>query len=386
MKFSVTSIIKNRNLYLTTFVTFLIIAYISILSNLWLNAYSNISTSYQSFTPKESLIIEKINIEKPTKYIDISEIESIDKILGEFDAIIKKTIYRVEFSGLAKNGEFEAEFSGIGIDLKRDKSNLDNYIQITKGLNLQEDSQNSIIISETIAKNLRVDVNQSIELYVLNRDDEIFNDEVMNIASLNISGIFQEPFSSNSLIILPIRLSDFILKTSTINSVIIEFYLKEDSKRFKLEVNEKLKSIGLNIKENKNISQFQDWHNILYVLYTFLLFTVVIIAHRDSRLLIERKRNNISTLIHYDWKRSDIFLLNLKENLIFNILAFGFLTIIIFAILSLNINYPSIFTNFNLNIHIDVKFLDVILYSIPIFIINFLVHTIIFQLFSNFKR
>jgi len=385
MRFSIISIIQNRGIYISTLLTFIVLAYLTIFSKYWILEYQTLASMQKELSPKHSFVIKKDLQFSDSKAIDMLEIEEVEKILGKYDSIIKKLFYRVEFSGLAKNGDLRTEFKGFGIDLKRDEDSLNRYIFIERGESLTDKSKNSIIISQTMASKLKVDINESLEIFILNRDNEMI-DEVVNIASLKVNGIFKEPFEESNMLFLSIRLSDFILKTSDLDSIIVEFYLQNDADSIREELNLQFKDLGLKIEDNISQNRLEIFDKIVNTIYIFILFLVLILAYRDTQLLIERKRTNIRTLIHHNWKFLNISILNIQESIIFNLSAFIITFIIVTTIFSLNIGYPSIFTSVNIPIYLDPKLVDIMIYIIPLFILNFIVQNIGFIFFANFKR
>jgi len=385
MKFSINSILKNRAIYITTFITFFILAFLTIFTKYWISQYLELEYLQKDLITKESLVVKKGLTFQDSEIITLADIHKVEKILSEYDSVIKKVFYRVKFSGIAKNDEFSTNFQGFGIDLKRDANSITEFIKIKQGQNLSNISKHSIIISEKMAKELKVDVNDSLELFVLNRDNEMIDDEVMNIASLRINGIFQEPFSNRNLLFLSMPLSNFILKTSDVNSIIIDFYLTVDAKRVKKELSKKLEKFGMKIKE-RNIKELEKAEIIEISIYILILFFVIILSFRDVKILIENRRNNIKALIQYNWTSFQIFRLNLSEILIFNTLAFIISAFIILFIFSLNLSYPSIFTNFNIYINISPEISNILVYLLPLFIVNIIIQIIWFLLFAKFKR
>ena len=385
MKYSINSIIKNREIYITTFITFFVLAFLTIFTKYWINEYLQLETLQKDLITKESLVIKKGLNFQDSEIINLADTQQVEKILSEYDSVIKKVFYRVEFSGLAKNDEFATNFRGFGIDLKRDESSLNKFIQIEKGQNLSINYKNSIIISQNMANRLKVDINDSLEIFVLNRDNEMIDDEVVNIASLRINGIFKEPFNNRNLLFLPIRLSDFILKTSDLNSIIVDFYLEVDAKRVKEELNQKLQKFGMKIEEIK-IVEIEKIQKIEIAIYILILFFATILAFRDVKILIEKRRKNIRALIQYNWGKFQIFRLNFSEVMIFNILAFLLSAFLILLIFSFNFSYPSIFTIFNIEINISPTIFDILIYLSPLFILNSIIQIIWFMFFANFKR
>jgi len=385
MRFSLKSIAQNRGLYISTFLTFLVLAYLTIFSKYWIGEYLTLTTAQKDLISKESLIIKKDILTTNSQSINITEIQNIVKILGDYDSLIKKVIYRVEFSGLAKNGDLETGFQGFGLDLKRDENSLNRYIQIDKGEILTDTSNNSIIISKTMATKLKLDINDSLEVVVLNRESDEDNEDVINIASLKVNGIFNEVFENRNTLFISIRFLDYLLKTSDVNSVIVEFYLQDDLKRVKDDLNQKIASLNLKIENQSNDIELKVIQDIVNSIYIFILFFVIVLAYRDVKILIDKRREDMKVFIHYHWSKFDIYLLNIEESFIFNISAFIVTVIILKLIFAMDISYPSIFTTFNLDIHISPTIVEIIIYSSPIFIVNLLIQITTYFL-VKFKR
>lgn len=375
MGLSLNYIKRNRGVYLSTLVIFIILSYIILFSKYWSNSYLSLSSEYSNFLSSQSIAIEK-NSSSGRSVIDLSTTEEIDKILGEYDSAIKGVSYRLELSGIVKNGDRESQFQGIGVDLKRDEEFIDKYIEISNGDSISLKSQNAILISKTLSEKIEVEQNQSIELYVLNRDGEKMDYEVINSASLKVSGLFEERFENRELIILPIRLAESILKTSEINMIVVDFYLTEDRVRYENELEEKLNKFGFSIKKIENNLEREKIDFGITTLYIFIILFVVVLAYRDVSILIERRRDDIRTLINYGWKDSQISLLNIKEATLFHLITYFIVVGVVFALLKLTaggvINSDMI----------EIDFMDIA----PIFVGSLIIHAVWYLFLAKFER
>jgi ABC-type lipoprotein release transport system permease subunit len=381
MSFNFTLINQNRGLYISTILTIFVLSSILLLSYGLATKYNDEKHIHNSFMTKESIRLTK----ESRKSILNSEVSTIEEILGEYDALIKKSFLRVEFSGIAKFNELDHQFIGLGIDLKRDYETFQDYIEIEKGDNLDAQSQNRILISSSIAEKLGVDLNDSLEIYVLNRYEESIDVDVINIASIKIRGIFQEAFNEGSTIFFPKRLAESILKSSNIDSITVEFYLQNDMKRVRDELENKLKPLGFKI-ETLEIEENEIIGTLAIIEIVLITLLIAVLSYRDNRLLIEKRKPIFSSLINYGWKKSELLVLSFNELLIVNGGAFLIIFSMLYLLFSLNIPYPSLFNNYNIPLQIDFQFIEILYVALGMTLINMGFSALWLSLFSKFKR
>jgi ABC-type lipoprotein release transport system permease subunit len=331
-----------------------------------------------SLGSQELITSNSVKIIKNNSLITASEFQELENILGKYNSQIKKVFYRTEFAGLAKHNEFEASFHGFGIDLKGGDETLSTFLTIEKGKNLLTSGKSSVIISRAMAEKLNVNLNDNIEIFVLNRDVEIGENEIINIASLKINGIFNEKFDHRNYLFLPIKLSDFILKSAKVNSVIVEFYTQEDLEKLKNELKENLAKFDMKFYKIPKVKNINSIIRIINNLFNIVMIIAVFIAIRDSLLLLEKRQNNNRVLLAQGWTKMKILKMNIFEITIFNIFSWIFISLIISLIFFINFGYPVIFTDLDFNIYLNVEISDILFYTSALFLLNWLVQTIVF--------
>jgi hypothetical protein len=73
-----------------------------------------------------------------------------------------------------------------------------------------------------------------------------------------------------------------------------------------------------------------------------------------------------------------ILKMNIFEITIFNIFSWIFVSVIISLIFFINFGYPVIFTDLDFNIYLNVEISDILFYTSALFLLNWLVQTIVF--------
>jgi len=367
------SFLHHKKIYISTTVIYFLLLFVIIFIKYWLIELYQFSLGSQELLTNNSVKIIKNN-----SLITASEFQELENLLGQYDSRIKKVFYRVEFAGLAKHNKFEASFHGFGIDLKGGDEALSIFLTMEKGNNLITSVKSSVIISKAMAKKLNVDLNDNIDIFVLNRDNEIGENEIINIASLKISGIFNEKFDNRNYLFLPIKLSDFILKSAKIDSVIVEFYTSEDLERLQKELQKKLAKFDMKFYKTPKVKNINSIILITDSLFVFLMLIVMFIAVRDTLLLLEKRQYNQRVFLAQGWTSNDILKMNILEITIFNVLSWLLISLLITLIFLMNFGYPVIFTDLNFKIYLNVSLLDILFYTSTLFLLNWTIQSIIF--------
>jgi ABC-type lipoprotein release transport system permease subunit len=381
MNFNLFAINQNRGLYISTTIVLFVLSFLFLLGRGISFQYNENLHTYNSFREKSSIQIERID-QQPLSQENVTFVE---QTLGEYDPLIKKSFYRIDFSGIAKFQALDTEFRGFGIDLKRDNETLQKYIEIERGENLNSKSQNSIIISSSIADRLKVDINESIELYLLNRNAEDGGNDIMNIALIKVDGIFKQPFSDKNIIFFPTRLAESILKSSNIDFIEVEFYLQSDIYRVNQELAEKLEKEGLAFKILE-ITESKTLYKISILATIFIILIVGTLSYRDNLLLIEKRRKIFSTLLNYGWKKRELVIFSFNELLIINGISFLITLFLLYLVFAINIPYPSLFNNYNIPLEISFEFSEILFVSAGMTLLNMGFSAIWITLFSKFRR
>ncbi len=320
MNFSFKLIRENLDIYLSTFLYMSIFSFF-ILKDLVFNINQNIENI--SHVQKEEFIpVNGIKVVKNDGKFEIDNLQEFEKVVGEFDQIIKQTLYRIEFSALIKNGENISEVRGIGLDIQAENNNLEYKLKNLIG------SFHGFSVSKSIADSLaNKDQNNSFEMYLFGKDSV---DSAISLFPIKIGGVFDG--IQDKLILVPLKMAKPLLKSDQYDYAIIEFNNIQDFIKNEKMINESLEKIGYKIINN--IIKNEQNLNIFTNIYLLIMFAVSFLALRDSAILHERIKRTKEIILLYGWKKTDVLKIFFMQNILPIILY-----ILIWLAISFYINY-----------------------------------------------
>ena len=374
MGLSLSYIKRNLDIYLTTILILLSLSALFFFVKYWNETSLYLSSSYSHFITPQSLIVKK-ETTSGTGGIDIITMKKIEKILSDYDSSIRNISYRLKLYGISKYQERESQFFGIGVSFQRDEEFLNRYIDFIGETPQLKSLKNRIFVSSTLADRLHVEIGSTIDIYLLNRDSEKLDYEIINSASYKIGGLFREKFKNRELILFPAGLAESVVNSSEFDEVVIEFYTKEDRLRYRDELEKKLSEIGLYIKDIEDNSEREKMEFEIGIFYLFLLFFVLLLSYRDVSILIERRREDMGTLINYGWTNMQIAISNIREVAIFHLITY----IAILGILMIAIQFVDIYPQSNPIVELPTL-------VAPIVGTSLLVHMVWYLFFTKFER
>lgn len=129
---------------------------------------------------------------------------------------IKVIVPRLSFSGLLSHGEATLSFIGEGVDPK-EQSYFSDALQIVAGQHLSADAPNRLIMGAGLARNLGVDIGDTVVLLVNTATGGI------NAVEMTVGGLFTTVTKSydDSALRLPIRTAQQLLRTQGAHSWIV---------------------------------------------------------------------------------------------------------------------------------------------------------------------
>jgi len=130
--------------------------------------------------------------------------------------LIKAIVPRLSFSGLASRGDATLSFIGEGVD-PLEKIYFGNALKISTGSNLSADHPDHLIMGEGLARNLGVDVGDTVVLLVNTATGGI------NAVEMTVGGLFTTVTKSydDSALRLPISTAQQLLRTQGAHSWIV---------------------------------------------------------------------------------------------------------------------------------------------------------------------
>lgn len=135
--------------------------------------------------------------------------EGIPKLASNESQEIKIVTPRLSFGGLISHGESTLSFIGEGVS-PTEEAVFGNALKISTGHNLSEDDPNGIIIGEGLARNLGVDVGETVTLLVNTASRGI------NAVEVTIRGLFSTVTKSydDAALRMPIATARKLLRTN----------------------------------------------------------------------------------------------------------------------------------------------------------------------------
>jgi ABC-type lipoprotein release transport system permease subunit len=314
-----------------------------------------------NFDSSNSLHIKPAIKGENSSTIDSQTLLQLKDELGKYDSSIKMIIPRANFYGIVKSRTSDSMFLAKAIDPTKDRGFITSSLQIVSGGFLDTKKRSSILLSHQLSEKLGVVAGDKVELYTLNRDNfkEESREEVNRI-SVFVDGTFQSGIGSRETIIIPLYLSDQLLKNADIDEVIVDLYSEGELQRVKRELEPFLQKLSLKISDREVFPYSSQLGTILYILSIVFGLVLLFMAGRTVSLLIDRRRFDIETLIHYGWSESRIKRQFTKEMVLFTVFSTALNIILVTVFTGAISELPALFTNYPLSVGIDVNYFQLL--------------------------
>jgi hypothetical protein len=241
------------------------------------------------------------------------QLHQFQNILQKSDSSIDTIFYQKLFSGIAQNGSRDGHFSGVSVQIKDHK---DNFFQLKSGTFLEEANSSQALISSSMAEKLDVEINSSLNIYLLSRDEK----RSINKLSLQVVGVFE---SDINIVVLSDTLSFVLLGETSVDRVVVKFRNLETLGEMEKEAEE----IGV-VAKKEDLEKTQPLPTMVLI---SLLAVATLLFFWNIRDLLFRRESDISALLNYNWSRRGVFLSLFLEETIFSLALFEVL--IIFSLL-----------------------------------------------------
>jgi putative ABC transport system permease protein len=207
--------------------------------------------------------------EEPSSFIIPDESNELSQITTM--PSIRMVTTRLAFNGLASRQETTTSFVGEGVEPEKE-ARVSNLLHIVKGNGLSSNDPKGIILGQGLAKNLGVDVGDTLVLLVSLSSGGI------NAVEGHVRGLFftvSKEFDDSALRI-PIELARELLRVSGAHTWIVLLDRTEDTGKVLAQMKDRL-STNKSALEVKSWNELADFYNKTVTLYSRQMIVVKLI-------------------------------------------------------------------------------------------------------------
>lgn len=248
----------------------------------------------------------------PEKYVidDADQIARFAAKMPEADTVLQ----RIRFAGLLNNGK--ADWAIVGEGVEPDKENhLGTFVRITAGRQLKDEDTSGVLIGDGVAKALALEPGDTVTL-IMNTADG-----ALNTTELNVVGVFQS-FSKDfdtRAVRIPIAAARELLARDGANSIVLLLHRTADTALVKNLLIPRLQSLGFDIRDWVELSDFYAKTVELYrtqfgVLQWIVLIMVLLSVFNTVNMSVFERVGEFGTLMALGNTRGYVFRLVMAEN------------------------------------------------------------------------
>ncbi|MDP3872644.1 MAG: ABC transporter permease [Pseudomonadota bacterium] len=248
----------------------------------------------------------------PEKYVieDADQIARFAAKMPEADTVLQ----RIRFAGLLNNGK--ADWAIVGEGVEPDKENhLGTFVRITAGRQLKDEDASGVLIGDGVAKALALEPGDTVTL-IMNTADG-----ALNTTELNVVGVFQS-FSKDfdtRAVRIPIAAARELLARDGANSIVLLLHRTADTALVKDLLVPRLQSLGFDIRDWVELSDFYSKTVELYrtqfgVLQWIVLIMVLLSVFNTVNMSVFERVGEFGTLMALGNTRGYVFRLVMVEN------------------------------------------------------------------------
>lgn len=249
----------------------------------------------------------------PEKFMidDAEKIADFAARMPEADTVLQ----RVSFTGLLNNGK--ADWAVMGEGVEPDKENhLGTFVRITAGRALKDSDSGGILIGDGVAKALALKPGDTVTL-IMNTADGALN--TTEFAVVGVFQSFSKDFDARAVRI-PVAAARNLVARDGSNSIVLLLHRTVDTARVKELLVPKLESLGFDIRDWVQLSDFYSKTVELYrtqfgVLQWIVLVMVLLSVFNTVNMSVFERVGEFGTLMALGNSRGYVFRLVLAENL-----------------------------------------------------------------------
>lgn len=248
----------------------------------------------------------------PEKFMidDADKVAEFAARMPEADAVLQ----RVNFTGLLNNGK--ADWAVMGEGVEPDKENrLGTFVRITAGRALRDSDTGGILIGDGVAKALALAPGDTVTL-IMNTADGALN--TTEFAVVGVFQSFSKDFDARAVRI-PIAAARNLVARDGSNAIVLLLHRTADTWRVKDLLVPKLASLGFDIRDWVQLSDFYSKTVELYrtqfgVLQWIVLIMVLLSVFNTVNMSVFERVGEFGTLMALGNSRGYVFRLVLAEN------------------------------------------------------------------------
>jgi putative ABC transport system permease protein len=255
----------------------------------------------------------------PEKYVieDADQIARFAAKMPEADTVLQ----RIRFAGLLNNGK--ADWAIVGEGVEPDKENhLGTFVRITAGRQLKDEDTSGVLIGDGVAKALALEPGDTVTL-IMNTADG-----ALNTTELSVVGVFQS-FSKDfdtRAVRIPIAAARDLLARDGANSIVLLLHRTADTSLVKNLLTPRLQSLGFDIRDWVELSDFYAKTVELYrtqfgVLQWIVLIMVLLSVFNTVNMSVFERVGEFGTLMALGNTRGYVFRLVMVENAILGLIG-----------------------------------------------------------------
>lgn len=248
----------------------------------------------------------------PEKFMidDAARIAEFAARMPEADTVLQ----RVSFTGLLNNGKADWAVMGEGVEPDKE-SHLGTFVRITAGRALKDSDSGGILIGDGVAKALALKPGDAVTL-IMNTADG-----ALNTTEFSVVGVFQsfsKDFDARAVRIPVVAARNLVAREGS-NSIVLLLHRTVDTARVKELLVPKLESLGFDIRDWVQLSDFYSKTVELYrtqfgVLQWIVLMMVLLSVFNTVNMSVFERVGEFGTLMALGNSRGYVFRLVLTEN------------------------------------------------------------------------
>lgn len=227
----------------------------------------------------------------------------------------RRTLLRINFSGLANNGRADLPIIGDGVEPGKEAA-LGSFLIVKEGRQLTDDDVSGILIGKGVARSLKLKPGDSVTVLANTPDG------AMNSLDYTVIGIFQS-FSKDyddRAVRIPLASAQELLTTAGVHTLVVELDDTAQTDSYVERLKRKLPS-DLEAKSWFELAEFYQKTEDLYkrqfgILQLIILIMVVLSVANSVNMAIQERIGEFGTLLALGNKRKSVFRLVLLENAI----------------------------------------------------------------------
>jgi putative ABC transport system permease protein len=258
---------------------------------------------------------------EPARYL----IEEPQPLVDQVSLIphVKSVMTRVNFSGLANNGQADLPVIGEGVEPDKE-AGLGTAMSFIAGHTLRDEEPYDVIVGEGVAAALQLEPGSPLNLTVNTPDG------ALNVLEFTVAGVFRS-FSKDyddRAVRIPQAAAQELLYTPAVHSVVVALDDTAHTDAVVAELRRQFGPLGYEVKSWQELADFYNKTVALYkrqfgALQVIILVMLVLSVASTVNMVVYERTGEFGTLLALGLKRRQIFRLVLLENSLLGVVGGG---------------------------------------------------------------